>query len=372
MPNKVPGSRNFRFNRSFKKLGVGRITNSAETALLTEYRYRDGLLTKLAKAGMSDTLRAFKYGHLKLGDLISADHDGTLYNVADRVRLARPLGAALDEWLPKSAAAAGSRRRYKVSRDHWCAKDPVVFTRPVSVLENYNWDWLVQQWGASGADWNRFRAMLSAFLTDFCGHVHAPFRLKVMGKMKRMTESAGVVPSLTPQQFWAVVEEADASASYIFVAMAALAVGYKELTMTRLGAPGVALVRGTKNGRAFERPVSFARQFSSWVTTALGGVLLPYWPEKALRKEWNRACAKVGVTNVRLYDLRHFHAQLAADAGVPERDIAQQLGHQNVQTTRRYTRRQSTERVAEAVADALLPAQVHAQATGLEAVGVGE
>jgi integrase len=55
-----------------------------------------------------------------------------------------------------------------------------------------------------------------------------------------------------------------------------------------------------------------------------------------LRGPWSRLCAQVGFVGVRLHDLRHTAASVAAGSGVSLPIIGRLLGHSQMQTTQRY------------------------------------
>lgn len=48
---------------------------------------------------------------------------------------------------------------------------------------------------------------------------------------------------------------------------------------------------------------------------------------------FRRICNRVGLTGVRLHDLRHLHATQLLAAGVPVRTVSGRLGHANAATT---------------------------------------
>jgi integrase len=54
------------------------------------------------------------------------------------------------------------------------------------------------------------------------------------------------------------------------------------------------------------------------------------------KKVWHRALADAGVTNFRFHDLRHSAASYLAMGGATLLEIADVLGHKNLQTTKRY------------------------------------
>src|SRR5262249_35888284 len=63
---------------------------------------------------------------------------------------------------------------------------------------------------------------------------------------------------------------------------------------------------------------------------------MPTEPYKNLSRAWIVARAYAGLEDVRLHDLRHSYASLAAGRGVPLQMIGKLLGHKVVATTQRY------------------------------------
>lgn len=55
-----------------------------------------------------------------------------------------------------------------------------------------------------------------------------------------------------------------------------------------------------------------------------------------VRKTWTRLCSAVGVTNVRLHDIRHSYASFLISRGRSLEEIGALLGHSQAQTTLRY------------------------------------
>jgi integrase len=70
------------------------------------------------------------------------------------------------------------------------------------------------------------------------------------------------------------------------------------------------------------------------------GLIFPgeKYPHKPynFRKHWNNALLKAGITNFRFHDLRHSAASYLAMGGASLLEIADVLGHKNLETTRRY------------------------------------
>lgn len=338
----------YRFNRVVA--GVGRIQNSAQTRIAQEYRRRDGVLSKLIEGGHLEVLRAFKGRALTMRELLDADRDGHLATVLrDRV-LDAPLKAALDAWLPDSAKELASRRRYGVSARRLLARLPEGIT--VRQLPDVNWRRLRREWGASDGDWNRARAMLSAFLSCHLGGKFHPHRLAVMAVCPRGQESPGVLPDATVNDFWRAVGAAPDYTRPAYVAMAVLGAGPKEYQGIRrvdLSPEQLTvLINGTKAPQR-RRVVAVDPRLWSWVDRAVPAPLGTTW----LRNHWKDACKAAGV-KLRLYDLRHCSAQFAADGGATDRDLTVHLGHSNPAMSHRYARRVVARGVALAIGDALL------------------
>jgi integrase len=347
---------NRRFNRVVR--GVGRITNSAGIpegrAYNAEFRYRDGLLTKLIRLDALDTLRLFKRGTLTIKNLVAADRVGRLELVAEQLRLDQPLKAAVDAWLPTSARAASSRKRYGVS---WSAfwRATAKQLRPDAVvrdLQHLDYHRLFHAWGASESDWNRFRAALSAFLSRYLGAKQHPFRYQILARVPTGREPEGRVPDLDAPAFWTIVKAAPEYVQPAYVALAVLGADTGEyLTLERIHLNKRQLtvaLPGTKT-RGRPRTVAVDGRLWEWVERAVPAPLQYKW----LRTHWLRACRKAGYEGVRLKDLRHLSAQLAGDAGATDRDLATHLGHSNPTMSHRYSRRRVARGVAGRIGDQL-------------------
>jgi integrase len=74
-----------------------------------------------------------------------------------------------------------------------------------------------------------------------------------------------------------------------------------------------------------------------------------------IKSNWRRICKAAKITDLRIHDLRHSYASIAASSGVGLHAIGALLGHTQPQTTHRYAHlfddhlRQATERVGEVV-----------------------
>ena len=58
-----------------------------------------------------------------------------------------------------------------------------------------------------------------------------------------------------------------------------------------------------------------------------------YFAKYALDKEIKRIAEKAGLPPIRVHDLRHSHASMLIDMGIPPLEIAERLGHESVKTT---------------------------------------
>jgi integrase len=56
-----------------------------------------------------------------------------------------------------------------------------------------------------------------------------------------------------------------------------------------------------------------------------------------MRKAWAEICAEAVVADLRIHDLRHWHASLLAGEGFGLLDIGKALGHRSSSTSGRYT-----------------------------------
>jgi integrase len=67
------------------------------------------------------------------------------------------------------------------------------------------------------------------------------------------------------------------------------------------------------------------------------------WIHQALREEWHRACKRVGITGVQMYEgTKHSTATDAIRRGVPVELVRRFLGHADIRTTQRYVNLEDT------------------------------
>jgi len=84
-----------------------------------------------------------------------------------------------------------------------------------------------------------------------------------------------------------------------------------------------------------------------------------------LYARWKKAAEASGHAGIRMYDLRHCHAQWLANRGVPEALIQQALRHRTASMTRRYTMQRDKGRNAQEIAKVVFGPAVY-PAMGLD------
>ena len=93
-------------------------------------------------------------------------------------------------------------------------------------------------------------------------------------------------------------------------------------------------------------------------------------PRSDLHRPWRMVCRAAGIEGVRIHDLRHTHASIAAAAGLGLPIIGKLLGHTQASTTARYAHladdpvRRASERIGSDIAAALGEARLGAASIG--------
>jgi integrase len=345
---------NYRFDRDFSRIGVGRIQISSGTDKLPEFRRRDGILAKLADNAQIEVLRALKTGSLSIEELVAADRSGTLNSSLSDMSVRRPLWPTVAALLPQLGQAKETRRRYAVSLQALAQKACKHLPKDarVSDLTSVPWAELKARWGGSGADWNHMRRALSTLLSTLLGDKYHPFRRQVMQAIPLANEGPGRVPDLTPEDFWHIVDAMVDHARPCIVTLVAtgMRVGeYLHCTKENLRPATLGVfVPGTKTGGS-QAVVQVAEWLWPWIDAGIPSPLQYKW----LREYWLRACRQTGHSDLRLHDLRHCHGQWAINEGVPEAKVQVSLRHSTAEMTRRYTRQQAKGEVAAALGTAL-------------------
>jgi integrase len=358
-----------RFNRDFKRLGVGRIALSSRTRNAAEFERRNAILTKLAESAQIGTLRALMDGRISIEQLVEADRLGKLRDtdLLPDLLLLQPLWQALEQTLPLMGRALQTRRRYQVSFAALRAKGSPILGDDATLkdLARVRWNELYERWGRSAADWNHVRRAVSAFLTIALGDKFHPFRRNILANFPKAGERPRV-PEITPDGFFRILDEAPEALRpcYMTLVVTGMRVG-EYLRCTRFSLkPEIHAVEvpGTKTG-ASAAAVYVAPELWKWIAAGIPcplGRPVPPPAEgvhhdaryKRLRLAWAAACAKVGI-KARLHDLRHCMGQWSVDAGVPEAKVQVALRHATPGMTRRYTISKDRREVATAMGTAL-------------------
>ncbi len=204
---------------------MGRIKRASGATTRKGFKARNDLLTRLYDRGRFDLLSAIRDGKWTVTEVYATDRENHLDRLTgDRALVSRNLWDAVDDWLPTSARAHHSRRRYRVS--FRALRPRLKKSATIADLGTVNWRRLETEWGSGAADWNHLRRAVSKFLTDTLGDVHHPFRRSVMKAFPKRPESPRV-PDITPELLWRVVHAAPehVRAAYVLLAATGLRVG---------------------------------------------------------------------------------------------------------------------------------------------------
>lgn len=219
-------------------------------------------------------------------------------------------------------------------------------------LGTVDWQALKARWPTSDADWAQVRAAVSKFLTDQLGDKHHKFRLRVMKRFPTAKVHERV-PDLDVPTFRRIVNHTPefVRPAYVTIAVLGLRVGeYLRLQDTDLlPATKQVRVQGTKTASSVAT-LPVAPEMWEWVRRAVPSPLAYRW----LREYWVRARQAVAAGDVRLHDLRHFPAQLLANALRPEASIQSTIRHATPAMTRRYAMQRDRGENARVLADLLL------------------
>ena len=355
-----PDEDTFRFDRRI--LGV-RVTRRSGTRAWRQFEEDNAILTQLSAQGQVEAVRLFQNGRLTMPQLRAAHARGKLASahLVTDIALREPLwgeDGAFQKVLPRMGRSKPSRDRYLNSINalekkagEWLGEKAIV-----ADLENVSWSELASAWGASGSDWNRMRAMLSSFLTNLLNTKWHPFRHQVLARIPSMDEVERVC-EINIAQFWKAVGEAPELVRPAFVTLVAtgMRVGeYFACKPKNLNAETLTVnVPGDPTGRNPKKK-GRAVQVAEWLWPFIEAAVPAPLEYKALRLQWHKAQKAIGVSGVRLHDLRHLKGQTAIE-GADISAVADVLGHTQMSTTRRYVRHLHQERVSKVIGKRLRP-----------------
>lgn len=350
----------FQFDRAFP--GVGRIKRTSGTQNLREFRRRDALLTKLYETSALDVLRAFKDGKITIEEIVEADRGNHVALSLARLATTAPLPDAIEAVLPRMGTAPSTRDRYRRSLARLLTVAPELQAARVGDLAAVDWRVVNERWHGSAADWNNMARALSRFLSVHLSDKYHPLRREVMREVPRRAEVPRT-PDQSVELFLKLVAAMPVPAQPCFLVLA--------LTGMRIGeyvwADRSSLRPETRSvvvrGKTGEGVVYLTDEGYAIATAAIPCPLAPApTPGQTTHqikrygmmwRLYRQAQQTVGVSGLRLHDIRHLFGQTAADAGVATVQTQAQLRHADPKMTRRYEMPAQARAAAVAVAQRL-------------------
>jgi integrase len=296
----------------------------------------------LAAAGRTDVLQLICEHRVCAADLLGQWRMGDLWAVTYEARLRQNLWRAVDTLL-----APKKYLRYRQSFNALKKTGVLGEKVPISALASVDWVALEQRWpNPSAADWNHCRKAVSFVLTRILRNQHHPLRQEIMfGFPKRQEEAR--LPEIDPSKLHLV---SDPRVRDVVLFLAVFGLRVSEYYGLRLEDwDGVVLtVNGTKN-RTSRRRLRVPEELAGFVSRMIPAPI----GYQGVSKHWRSERERIGLSGIRLHDLRHLCGQEAASV-IDMRSVADLLGHSNIQQSYKYARR--------AVADAPMPAFMVLQA----------
>lgn len=351
-------SRNKRLNVVLK--GVGRLRITTGTSDRREHERRKALIMELYRDGRLDVLKALKDGAVSLIEVIAANRETGARSMT-AITLVRPLWDAITDTLPDMGKGTETRNRYTLSLDTLKACKVLPPDARVRDLDQVEW-MKVRPHFKGAADWNHLRRALSAFLSVYLGDMTHPYRRAVITRIETEKEISRT-PDVSVESFWKAVALLPlwARDPVVCLALTGMRIGeyiHAGAHSLRPAAREIVVI-----GKTGERVIAVAEQAWPLIVAAIparyadapkpGTRNSGTWRYQRLEKAWRNATATAGIS-CSLHGLRHLAAQLASDAGFSDGAIADQHGHADAGTTRRYTQRRTRRDVADATASAVL------------------
>lgn len=354
MSHRISKGGSFRIDRRFR--GVGRIALASGTTSKQTLAKLNNLLTELYEDGRLEILRGIRDRQWTIQEVLQAKRSGHLPYLASELILNRRLWETVWDWVPRSAAAKGTRQRYRVSFKALERSRVLAPGASVADLKRVDWAVVHRGWKGGPADWNRLRSAVSRFLSMTLRDKYHPVRREIMARFPRAQESTGRVPDISPELFWDVVNRTPEylRPSYVTLAATGLRVGEYLAMQEHHLQPFTqsVLVPGTKTAGS-EDVMRIGDAVWPWVRAAIPSPVR----YKCLYTHWKSACKDAGAPNLTLHDLRHFYGQILTDAGRPEVSVQHGLRHADARMTRRYTRQRDRGENARLMDTILFPEQ---------------
>jgi integrase len=349
------------FDRDFTRIGVGRILNRSGVHTKLEFDRRNAILTQLAEGGQVDVLKAFKAGRIPMAYLLDAQRKGTLLSggLLTDAALEEDLWAALDRTLPTMGrAGAAPQGRYWVSRLSLERKAVVVLPPGARVrdLAQVPWGELAAEWGASAADWNHVRRMLSAFLSTLLADKYGAFARQFRTLCPTQGEGKGRVPDISPEFFLEIVARTPEHVhvcywTLVLIGMRCITEYLACTTANLLPETKGVRVPGTKTDGSAD-VVYVHPELWQWVESGIPSPVAYKW----LREYFKRAVRALGQPGLRLHDLRHCYGQWAANGGAALPALQSAMRHADPKMTMRYIQQVEKGTVGMLTGEALIAA----------------
>lgn len=326
---------------------IGRITIASGATSAKELRACHAILAKLYDAGQWDTLRAAKAGDISMRELKAADRAGRLLraDLLGDIHLRKPLWKTLERVVGTLGKKASTRHEYRSVLAGFAKRRILPADATLADLLTVKWANHRDKYGTP-ANWNHLGRMLSAALSRVLGDRHHSARrefVKAFGGYEKEPKGREVV--LSGGQLRRLLEALPevVRPGAVLMASTGVRIGeYLHAAPKDYDAETGQLVVTGKTGR---RTVIVPEIARPWARVAL-----PYpWSYRSLYNHIKRAAADIGRPDLRPHDLRHAAALFSLDAGAALIDVQEMLGHDDIDTTMRYTRTQARTKASEAL-----------------------
>lgn len=342
-----------RIRRDLSRLGLKPLQITSKAKTRRAYTAQVAIVDALIEDSQKLVLEKLQKRELTLDQLVEAKRRNELQgsSIITSLALAENLWEAMDKQLPKMGKSPETRKRYKVTRNALELKSGIPKGAKVNDLLLVEWEKIHRDWGQSASDWMHVRRFVSAFLSKQLGDVYHAYRRSVVQKIPTQQEVERV-PDLTPEVFWQIIEKCPEHARPAYVTLVLTGMRRGEfLRCTRDNLKPAILgvsIPGSKTRKSSET-VYVEESMWPWVEAGIPSPLR----YKRLRETWRDACAKIGVEDIHLHDLRHCLAQWATNEGVPQVKIQDAMRHSSPAMTNKYSRQKAKGEVAQAMSNAM-------------------
>ena len=202
MTHRTSKKGSYRIDRVFA--GIGRIALASGTTNRDLFGAYNRMLTDLYKDGHHDILTKLRARRYTIQQVYDANRSNRLDKLETDTLLGASLWERVAQWVPSSAPAPSSRKRYEMSFKALQSSGILGPRATIADLAQVNWRAASEAWPSGGADWNRLRGAVSHFLAITLDDVHHPMRHKVLKGFPTRPEPPRV-PDITIELFWKLV-----------------------------------------------------------------------------------------------------------------------------------------------------------------------